>query len=410
MNFSKTNTSRFIKLTIALFLTFSGNAYASQSYQVLIADTLTVQDSVLTVVDKMPEYQGGEKALFGFMNENVVYPKEAIKKKEQGKVIVRFVVGRSGKVEKVSILKGVSALLDNEALRVVGLLPDWTPGEQNGVKVPVYQIIPVVFKIPTEEEAWTVNEKTMVVIDNETMPEGFDTRILSPAKLASVAILKPFPKEEKSRLMAKYGREAANGVILITSKNDDPEYALADTLKVKADCNEPAVMPQFPGGKNEMARFFTDSIQYPFVSKQLKTQGKVTVRFKVDTAGKVSDAQVVKHADYYLDREALRVISIMPNWIPGAKCSEKLSIYVTMPVTFKLDVTADEKVWEKNDKTIVLLNGKRMPSSFDLKLLNFTSLASYKVLQPSTKEITKKLMSQYGKDAANGVVLITTTK
>jgi len=51
-----------------------------------------------------------------------------------------------------------------------------------------------------------------------------------------------------------------------------------------------------------------------------------------------------------------------------------------------------------------------MPSSFDLKLLNFTSLASYKVLEPTTKEITKKLMSQYGKDAANGVVLITTTK
>ena len=411
MNFFKTNTFRFISLSLVLLPVFSGTTFASQFQHIQsVADTLTVQDSVLTVADKMPEYPGGEKALFGFMNENVIYPKEAVKKKEQGKVIVRFVVGRSGKVENASVLKGVSAHLDNEALRVVGLMPDWTPGEQNGVKVPVYQIIPVVFKIPTEEEAWTPTNKTVVVIDSVTMPEGFDTRILNPTKLASVVVLKPFPKEEKSRLMAKYGREAANGVILITSKNDDPMYALADTLKTNTECNDPAVMPQFPGGKNEMARFLTDSIQYPFVAKQLKTQGKVTVRFKVDTAGKVSDAQVVKHADYYLDREALRVISIMPDWIPGAKCSEKLSIYVTMPVTFKLDIPAAEKVWEKNDKTIVLLNGKRMPSSFDLKLLNFTSLASYKVLEPTTKEITKKLMSQYGKDAANGVVLITTTK
>jgi hypothetical protein len=43
-------------------------------------------------------------------------------------------------------------------------------------------------------------------------------------------------------------------------------------------------------------------------------------------------------------------------------------------------------------------------------MLNFTNLASYKVLQPSTKEVTKKLVSQYGKDAVNGVVLITTNK
>ena len=411
MNFSKTNTPSFIKLALSLILAFSGNTFASQFHPVQsVADTLTVQDSVLTVVDKMPEYPGGEKALFGFMNETVNYPKDAIKKKEQGKVTVQFVVGRAGRVENAKVLKGVSPSLDNEALRVIGLLPDWNPGEVNGVKVPVYQIIPVVFKIPTEEEAWTVTEKTVVIIDGVTMPAGFDTRILSPAKLASASVLKPFPKEEKSRLMAKYGHQAENGVILITSKNDDPEYALADTIVGKLDCTEPAVMPQFPGGKTEMLRFLADSIQYPFVAKRLKTQGKVTVRFKVDTAGKVSDAQVVKRADYYLDREALRVVSSMPDWTPGAKCSEKLSIYVTMPVTFKLDVPADEKGWEKNDKTIVLLNGKRMPSGFDLKLLNFTSLASYKVLQPTTKEITKKLISQYGKDAANGVVLITTAK
>jgi TonB family protein len=407
MDLSKTNTSRFIKLALALFLAFSGNAYASQLKNV---QPMAAEDSVVTVADKMPEFPDGEKALFGFMNQTVNYPAEAIKKKEQGKVTVQFVVGRTGKVENAKVLKGVSPSLDNEALRVVGLLPDWNPGEINGAKVPVYQIIPVVFRIPTEEEAWTVTDKTVVIIDGATMPTGFDTRILSPVKLASASVLKPFPKEEKSRLMAKYGHQAENGVILITSKNDDPEYALADTVIGKLDCKEPAVMPEFPGGKNEMLKFLADSIQYPFVAKELKKEGKVTVRFKVDQSGKVSDAQVVIRADYYLDREALRVISSMPNWTPGAKCSKKLSIYVTMPVTFKLDVPADEKVWEKNDKTIVLLNGKRMPSSFDLKLLNFTSLASYKVLQPETKEITKKLISQYGKDAANGVVLITTTK
>ncbi|HEY6913843.1 MAG TPA: energy transducer TonB [Paludibacter sp.] len=389
---------------------FSINAHARPLKNIQLASDSVISqkdDSVYSVVDKMPEFPGGDKELIGFINKKLRYPADAKKKNEQGKVIVQFVISKTGKVENATVLKGMSASLDKEALRVIGKLPAWTPGEQAGNKVAVYKVVPVIFQ--DEESAWTVTEKTLVIIDNEKMPLGFDTQILSSGKLASAIVLKPFPKEEKAKLIDKYGRQAVNGVVLITTKKDEMEYILADTL-IHTDCKEPDVLPEFPGGKAKMMTYIADSIHYPFVAQRLKTQGKVFVQFLVDNKGKISDARVIRRADYYLDKEALRVVNTMPDWTPASKCGEKLNVYVTLPISFRLEVPAAEKEWEKNDKTIVMLNGVKLPASFDLKLLNFTNLASYKVLQPTTKEVTKKLVSQYGKDAVNGVVLITTNK
>lgn len=368
------------------------------------------EDSVYSVVEKMPEFTGGEKGIMTFLNQTILYPADAQKKNEQGRVIVRFVINKAGKVEKAEVLKGVCPSLDNEALRVIGLLPDWIPGEQNGEKVAVYRILPVMFKMTSEEDAWEINEKTVVVIDGVRMPENFNTKILNPSKLTSAIVLKPFPKDEKSRLIDVYGKQAANGVLIITSNKDEMFYALGDTIGINTDCKEVVSKPVFAGGITQMLSYIADSIQYPFVAKQLKTEGKVIVRFLVDKSGKVSDAKVMKSLDYFLNKEALRVINTMPNWIPGSKCNEKLAILVTMPVSFKLDIPAAEKTWERNENTIILLNGERLPASFDLAWLNYSNLSSYKVLQPSTKEINKKLVKDYGKDAVNGVVLIETEK
>ncbi|MEI7502268.1 MAG: energy transducer TonB [Paludibacter sp.] len=407
-------SSNFLKFsfcfTLSLFIIFSVNVNASQSK--FDQTEAVTEDSVYSVVDKMPEFSTGEKGIFTFLNQTINYPAEAQKKNEQGRVVVRFVINKAGKVEKTEVLKGVSTSLDTEALRVIGLLPDWIPGEQNGKKVSVYRILPVMFKMTSVEDAWEMNEKTVVVIDGVKMPENFNTKILNPSKLISASILKPFPKEEKSRLIKLYGKQAENGVLLISSNKDEMYYALADTTSIKAnvECKEEVSKPSFMGGITQMLTYIADSIQYPFVAKQLKTQGKVIVRFLVDKSGKISDAKVMKSLDYFLDKEALRVINSMPSWLPGTKCKEGVDILVTMPVSFKLEIPTAEKVWERNDKTIVLLNGERLPATFDLAWLNYGNLSSYKVLQPSTKEINKKLVKEYGKDAVNGVVLIESAK
>lgn len=409
MNKFQISKSNFPKLTIALFFIFFFSFVANaKSYYT----NKLIEDSVYTVVEKMPEFPDGEKALIRFLNQTIIYPEKALKKKEYGKVTVQFVVGKSGKVENPKILRGVSPNLDEEALRVVGLLPDWIPGEQNGEKVAVYRVLPIMFKNLSPEELWQPNEKTLVVIDSVKMPEQFDTKILNPEKLESLSVLKPFPKEEKSRLMSKYGKQAVEGVILITTKKDEIQYSLADSTdnSINSGCKDLASIPEFKGGKAKLFNYLTDSIQYPFVAQRTKTEGKVFVQFLVRKDGEIDDAKIIRSVNYYLDKEALRLIKAMPAWIPSKKCNEKLNILVTMPVTFRLDIPANEKGWQRNEKTIILLNGKRLPAIFNLDWLSYTNITSYKVLQPETIEITKKIVLEYGKDAVNGVVLIETVK
>ena len=182
-------------------------------------------------------------------------------------------------------------------------------------------------------------------------------------------------------------------------------YALADST----GCKEAAVIPKFEGGNDVLMKHIADSIQYPFVPKRLKTEGKVMVRFTVEKTGKINDVKVVQSLDYYLDKEAIRVINTLPNWIPGTLCNEKVNIVVTMPVNFTLVVPATEKAaWKPNEKTVVMLDGVRLPSVFDLSWVSYANLTTYKVLEPTTKEVIKQLTKEYGKDAVNGVVLIGT--
>ena len=417
MFLQKSTKSGIIKqLFIASFaICFSGNVHAAQTPKVqpILTNVQAVaEDSVYTFAEKMPEFPGGEKALIEFLRKTIVFPDEAMKNNEHGKVYVQFVVRKTGKAADAKIIRSVSTSLDNEALRVIGLLPDWTPGEQNGEKVSVTRVIPISFQPAAPKDTvaeWQPNEKTVVLIDGVKMPESFNIGIINLGKMATATVLKPFPDKEKSTLMKKYGKQAADGVILLTSKKEGIQYLLADSTANTAACKDAAVMPSFPGGEASLTAYIADSIQYPFVAKRLNTQGKVIVQFLIDKTGKINDAKVIRGTDYFLDKEALRLIGTMPNWIPATKCNEKVNAYVSLPVVFKLDVPAKEKTWERDAKTIILLNGERLPATFNLDWLNYAGLTGYQVLQPTTKEVTKKLTSQYGKDAAHGVILISTT-
>lgn len=98
-------------------------------------------------VEEMPEFPGGITALLRYVSENLKYPEEALENNIQGKVILQFAVGTDGSVDRLSVLKGVDQLLDNEAIRIVNTLPKFKPGKQNGVPVPVWFTLPVVFQI-----------------------------------------------------------------------------------------------------------------------------------------------------------------------------------------------------------------------------------------------------------------------
>jgi TonB family protein len=111
------------------------------------AKPIVKDDDVFTVVEKMPQFPGGMKALQKFLVQNVNYPTKMVNRNVQGRAIVGFVIDQEGKVINSKVLKGVHPELDKEALNVVNKLPNFIPGEQRGKNVKVSYTVPISFKL-----------------------------------------------------------------------------------------------------------------------------------------------------------------------------------------------------------------------------------------------------------------------
>lgn len=97
------------------------------------------------IVEQLPEFPGGMVAFMKWITKNLRYPQTAQQQKIQGKVMVSFIIGTDGKVSEIKVVKGVNALLDNEAVRVMKMMPKWKPGENKGKPCMTYFCIPVNF-------------------------------------------------------------------------------------------------------------------------------------------------------------------------------------------------------------------------------------------------------------------------
>jgi len=106
-----------------------------------------VEDKVYTVIEQMPQYPGGESELMSYIAKNLKYPVIAQENGIQGKVILRFVVSKSGVVDKIEVVRSLDPACDKEAVRVVRTLQRWIPGKQNGVNVSVFYTLPIAFKL-----------------------------------------------------------------------------------------------------------------------------------------------------------------------------------------------------------------------------------------------------------------------
>ena len=98
---------------------------------------------VLSFVEKIPQFPGGQYQLMKFISDNIRYTEETKKMKFKDKLVIQFIVTKDGKVEKPTIIKSLGKQIDDEAIRVVNSFPAWIPGEQNGHPVSVYYILPI---------------------------------------------------------------------------------------------------------------------------------------------------------------------------------------------------------------------------------------------------------------------------
>ena len=94
--------------------------------------------------------------------------------------------------------------------------------------------------------------------------------------------------------------------------------------------------PEFPGGMAELMKYLQKNIRYPKVCKEQGLQGRVIVQFVVNADSTITDVNVVKPVNPYLDQEALRVVKAMPKWKPGKQRGEPVRVRFTLPVTFRL--------------------------------------------------------------------------
>ena len=106
------------------------------------------EEVVFVIVESMPEFPGGQQALFKYLSENVKYPVIAQENGIQGRVICQFVVNKDGSIVDVEVVRsGGDPSLDKEAVRVIKSMPKWKPGKQRGKAVRVKYTVPVNFKL-----------------------------------------------------------------------------------------------------------------------------------------------------------------------------------------------------------------------------------------------------------------------
>ena len=192
-------------------------------------------------VEAKPTFQGHDVNTFSkWVAQHLSYPQEAKDQGIQGRVMVQFVVCEDGLVRDVKVARGVNELLDAEAVRVISASPKWEPGRVDGKPVNVTYMFPVIFRLrgddapttaftisapnasesPLSVERSAPGKITIRMNDSNASPliyldgKKFDGDIsdIDPSTISSMEVL----KDEAS--VEKYGAEAKNGVILITSK------------------------------------------------------------------------------------------------------------------------------------------------------------------------------------------------
>ncbi len=245
----------------------------------------------------MPEFPGGEGAMLDCIKKNLKYPQDAIDYGIQGDVELNFVVQKDGSISDIGIVKGVHPLLAAEAKRIVGSFPKFNPAILNGEPIAVRYTVTIPFVIDD------VKEKSS-----------------SKAELPSSSEIKPQDFKDYN------GTKEVSSDVEGKFDNNDPKKVYTKTEK----------MPKFPGGDEALMKFLNDNINYPTEAMKNGIQGRVIVQFVVTKDGSIGEVKIIRSIDYLLDKEAIRLVKLLPKFEPGAINGEPVNVWYTLPISFHL--------------------------------------------------------------------------
>ncbi|PWE00417.1 energy transducer TonB [Marinilabilia rubra] len=130
-------------------------------------------------------------------------------------------------------------------------------------------------------------------------------------------------------------------IIEDTEATEDTEVDFSD-IQTDEEVEESPVffivedMPEFPGGDAALHKYLATSVDYPVIAQENGIQGRVYVKFVINTDGSVTDVQIARGVDPSLDKEALRVVRDMPKWKPGKQRGKAVRVSYTVPINFVL--------------------------------------------------------------------------
>jgi len=214
-------------------------------------------------------------------------------------------------------------------------------------------LIDTVKKLTAKREAMT--EKTVMSdlakLEDQVKEENIEraTEAPPPPPLKSTVkftapVITDEPIQEGEELQSQEELSATKTTISVATvqgTDEDKGVDIADLEDHKVIIEEKPVygveqMPQFPGGEEELLKFIHDNLRYPPVAAEVGIEGRVTIRFVVSRNGDVVDVTVIRGLDPSCDKEAVRVVKMMPKWIPGRQNGRNVPVYYTLPVVYKL--------------------------------------------------------------------------
>ena len=263
-------------------------------------------EKVFQVVEVQPEFPGGQQEMMKYLRSTLKYPEAARAAGVEGRAFVQFVVNADSSISDVQIMRtSGDESLDAEALRVVKSMPKWKPAMNKGKAVNVKFVLPIVYKLPKEDNGngVYVSEKTkekLLVVSGGAIYDG-DINDIAPETIESIEIVKF--ADLTPELQEKLKQTGKEGVMYINFKKEKSTSA-AGNEAVFTVCEK---MPEFPGGQQELMKYLRTNIKYPKEARDAEVMGKVFVRFLVNKDGAVVDASVLKgeYSKYVYSAEAI---------------------------------------------------------------------------------------------------------
>ena len=206
----------------------------------------------------------------------------------------------------------------------------------------------------TELSALTQQKKKEAKVERKEIPvrqeqQQVVEKVKSSVKFTAPVIKKDDEVKPEDELKSQdeiMNSKAAVGALNVVGNDENGEVLKAKeviaTEPVKPKEEENKVfdvveqMPSYPGGMGALMQYLSSNIKYPAIAEENGIQGRVICTFVVERDGSITDVRIAKSVDPSLDKEAMRVVSKMPRWIPGKQNGSAVRVKYTLPVTFRL--------------------------------------------------------------------------